>query len=208
MSSHHFVRENQEPALFILAVDSLHAEVIGELLEWVPTVVATLEVLENLASQGIKIDALVTQTPLDQPFAEIADAQFPLTVINLEGRSQLVSGLEYLIQSGQKAVNIIGYDHRETPLLEPFLPQLDLVIFDGPLRYFPVKDPAFKKWMPGGSIQLHGQENSFVEVGTERENTVHQIQHATFVETEEGTIHFKSTGIFWVGEFFGSNLQG
>ncbi|MCC5937697.1 MAG: thiamine pyrophosphokinase [Lunatimonas sp.] len=206
MSSHHFVRENQEPALFILRLESLHTEVIGELLEWVPTVVATQEVAEKLASHGIKIDAVVAELPLAIPLNELVDAQFPLTLVDREGRSPLVAGLEFMIRAGQKAVNLIGLDHREAFLLEPYLEQLDLVLFDGPLRYFPVKDPSFKKWVPGGSIQLHGRENSFVEVSTEQESTVHQIRHATFLEVEEGTIRLQSTELFWVGEFFVSGL--
>lgn len=206
MSSHHFVRQNQEPALFILEFDSLHTELIGELLEWVPTVLVTHDVLEKLASQGMKIDAVVAELPLNQALSEIADAQFPLAIVDSKGRSPLSVGLEYLIQSGQYAANLIGLDHRETPLLDPYLSQLDIVVFDGPLRYFPVRNPSFSKWMPEGNIQLHGRENSFVEVGNEHGRTIHQIRHATFLETEEGTVHFKSAELFWIGEFFDSRL--
>jgi hypothetical protein len=39
MSSHHFVRDQQEPALLILALEAFTYDSLGELLEWVPTVI-------------------------------------------------------------------------------------------------------------------------------------------------------------------------
>ncbi|MFD2144372.1 hypothetical protein [Mucilaginibacter antarcticus] len=40
MSSHHIVREKQEPALLVLGLDGFDEEQLGQLLEWSPTLMA------------------------------------------------------------------------------------------------------------------------------------------------------------------------
>lgn len=59
MSSHHIVREKQEPALFILDFDGFDEEYFGQLLEWSPTLVVSEDCYEKIARMGIKIDAVI-----------------------------------------------------------------------------------------------------------------------------------------------------
>ena len=56
MSSHHVVREKQEPALLVLGLDGFDDELLGQLLEWSPTVITTQQIAERLNAYGIKID--------------------------------------------------------------------------------------------------------------------------------------------------------
>ena len=46
MSSHHIVREKQEPALLVLGLDDFPDELLGQLLEWSPTVIVTADTVE------------------------------------------------------------------------------------------------------------------------------------------------------------------
>jgi len=62
MSSHHIVREKQEPALLILELGLFEEEHLGQLLEWSPTVLVNDASAEKLHSLGIKFDMLLTQT--------------------------------------------------------------------------------------------------------------------------------------------------
>ena len=57
MSSHHFVKEGQEPALFIL--DNIAFQYAESLLEWVPLVMVADSVLESVLQWGIKIDVVL-----------------------------------------------------------------------------------------------------------------------------------------------------
>jgi thiamine pyrophosphokinase len=59
MSSHHIVREKQEPALLVLGMDNFSDELLGQLLEWSPTVIATEIMAEKLNANGIKIDCVI-----------------------------------------------------------------------------------------------------------------------------------------------------
>ncbi len=60
MSSHHIVREKQEPALLVLGLDNFPNELLGQLLEWSPTVITTSQTAEKLIVNGIKIDWIIT----------------------------------------------------------------------------------------------------------------------------------------------------
>ena len=59
MSSHHFVKEQQEPAVFILDAEHIHLDRISGLLEWVPTILVSEKALDRVLSWGIKIDVIL-----------------------------------------------------------------------------------------------------------------------------------------------------
>lgn len=201
MSSHHIVRDQQEPALFLIKDDDLTLDVLGGLLEWVPTVVTTSDTFPLLAQLGMKVDCIVSQGSLSDELLFMAEEQQPIQILDSGPSDSYTAVLNYLSQSGHRAVNLVGFDHQKADLLQPFHQLLDLVIFDGPIRYFPVRHRSVEKWMPAGSVQLHGRENSLVEVSDSSGSKIYPIKHATFVEVAEGLCCFQGTELFWVGEF-------
>ncbi len=60
MSSHHFVKEQQEPALLILETEGFDVDRISPLLEWVPTVLVSQNVVETVISWGVKVDVILS----------------------------------------------------------------------------------------------------------------------------------------------------
>src|ERR671912_567944 len=56
MSSHHYVKEAQEPAL--LVADALADDHLLSLLEWSPVVLAASQALPKVASWGIRVDVV------------------------------------------------------------------------------------------------------------------------------------------------------
>jgi hypothetical protein len=63
MSSHHIVREKQEPALLIMSLEGFESENLGQILEWSPTLIVNEDIYELVDSMGIKIDAVLTKDP-------------------------------------------------------------------------------------------------------------------------------------------------
>ncbi|OYZ59471.1 MAG: hypothetical protein B7Y19_00955, partial [Sphingobacteriales bacterium 24-40-4] len=63
MSSHHIVREKQEPALLILSLEGFEYENLGQILEWSPTVIVQQDIYELADSLAFKIDAVITPDP-------------------------------------------------------------------------------------------------------------------------------------------------
>ncbi|UJP66030.1 thiamine pyrophosphokinase [Mongoliitalea daihaiensis] len=202
MSSHHFVKEQQEPALLILSTEGLSFEQVAPLLEWVPTVLVAQSEVDQVISWGIKIDLILAEMSYQQANFHLLEEQYPVKFVGVSQQDFLQEGLQYLIATKHGAVNIIGYPHSEVEYLLPFMEFLDIVIWDAPLRYFPIKSGQFKKWFSEGTqIQLHAPEGTFIEVKSPDSNELISIKHATIMELPEGSTAFKSNGLFWVGEF-------
>ena len=103
MSSHHIVREKQEPALLVLGLDSFSTELLGQLLEWSPTVIATPHTAEMLDNYGIKIDWVV---------ADSWDASIQSDIKQMPpgNDSPTETSLKYLVTHGYSSVNIVTDD--------------------------------------------------------------------------------------------------
>jgi hypothetical protein len=201
MSSHHFVKEQQEPALLILNTSGISFDQVAPLLEWVPTLLVAQEAVSVVISWGIKIDLILAEMDFQKANYNLLEEQYPVKFLGVQQGNFLEEGLQYLIASKHGAVNIIGLDHLKVFDLEPMLEFLDIVVWDGPIRYFPIKNGQFKKWFPDTSLQLHAPEGTILEIQTAEGNEMVQIKHATFIEVVEGTTVIKGKGIFWIGEF-------
>lgn len=201
MSSHHFVKEQQEPALLILDTKGFSYETIASLLEWSPTVLVAQESVLMVISWGIKIDLILAQMDFQKENYHLLEEQYPVKFLGVDKDEFLENGLQYLIATKHSAVNIIGFNHQDVFGLEEKLTFFDLVIWDAPMRYFPVKNGVFKKWFSSATLQLHAPEGTFIEVQEDSESQIHRITYATFIEVDEGTTVLKSDKIFWVGEF-------
>ncbi|WP_342646597.1 thiamine pyrophosphokinase [Mucilaginibacter sp. CSA2-8R] len=143
MSSHHIVREKQEPALLILSLENFGDEDLGQLLEWSPTLIATLPVAEQLVVYGIKVD-LIVANPVS--YFDQSDVKW----IPVDGQSNLQAGLDYLLTQGYPAVNIIT-DRLETDIFSAYINQINLVIFYQGKKIYAIAS-GFSKWRPAGQV--------------------------------------------------------
>ncbi len=144
MSSHHIVREKQEPALLVLGLNGFDADWLGQLLEWSPTLIANTLTALQLMAGGIYVDGLLT----NQPYNPTTQAN--LRLIYTEPGLQLQSGLSYLINQGYPAVNIVTDEFMLADYL-PFFNHVNLVIFYQQQKIYAVKS-GFQKWKPAGSL--------------------------------------------------------
>lgn len=105
MSSHHFVREGQEPALFILEATN-YSEAEG-LLEWAPLVIVAEAALQEVLLWGIKIDVVIAgQHTIEELTAKLAD-QAPIKIL-AAGNDPVEMVLLFLTNLGQSAVSIMS----------------------------------------------------------------------------------------------------
>jgi len=166
MSSHHIVREKQEPALLILELGLFEEEHLGQLLEWSPTVLVNDESAEKLQSLGVKFDVLITQT-------ENTFLQENLRVILVE-EGALQTGLQFLIHEKYPAVNIIAGKRSMQDFL-PYADQITLVIFSNHQKIYPVNS-GFSKWKAAGEIiEMIGTPADLEQSGLEQINQ-HQFK--------------------------------
>jgi thiamine pyrophosphokinase len=157
MSSHHVVREKQEPALLVLGLDHFPDELLGQLLEWSPTVIATADTAEILISRGIKVDWIIAGGDEDAPQSDVKRMS--------AGDNNLTdAALKFLAESEYPAVNIIT-DELNLADYEHFVNRIDLVIFHDGRRIFPVVS-SFRKWKPAGEwIYIYGAPSNLVADG-------------------------------------------
>ena len=148
MSSHHFVREGQEPAL--LMVDVVSWEIIGPLLEWAPLVIVTDTVLETALQWGIKVDAVIGSAEQSTGLNDRLADQGPVDIlIQAAGTDALGASLSYLFQTHQSAINIITAD--PSPLIDTIIyntPPLDISLITTQHRWSLFKSGPYKKWHP------------------------------------------------------------
>jgi thiamine pyrophosphokinase len=140
MSSHHIVREKQEPALLILSLAGFDTEHLGQLLEWSPTLIAAAPVADELLSADIHIDYLLTEDIAATP------AQPGLQMITTIPDEFLNTGLQFLIDKGYPEVNVITHNFDPT-LYGPHFESINLVVYSCQQKIYTIKR-GFEKWLP------------------------------------------------------------
>jgi thiamine pyrophosphokinase len=184
MSSHHIVREKQEPALLVLGLDNFPDEMLGQLLEWSPTVITTPQTAEKLVAYGIKIDWIITNGE-----DEISQSDVKLMSAGNDNLSD--AALKFLAGNEYPAVNIIT-DELDLKDYERFANKIGLVIFHNHKKIYQV-NPGFSKWKPAGeTIDLLSPVNKLVCKGLEHvKNGQYQTTHDGFF-----SIHFDDPFLF------------
>ncbi len=143
MSSHHIIREKQEPALLVLGMDSFDDELLGQLLEWSPTVMVTQEIAEKLNAYGIKVDWIITDNVG-------GDVQSDVKVLPVGEYPIISTALKYLTANNYPAVNVVTDEFALDDYL-PYADKINLVIFYNNQKIYPITS-GFSKWKPAGEI--------------------------------------------------------
>lgn len=143
MSSHHIVREKQEPALLILSLDGFSEELLGQLLEWSPTVIVTPSTAEKVHAYGTKIDWLLTD-------GITSELQLNVKMLPAGNDSFVEAALKYLIAHGYHAVNVVT-DHFELKDYLFYIDKITLVIYYGHQKIYAISS-GFSKWKPAGEV--------------------------------------------------------
>jgi thiamine pyrophosphokinase len=156
MSSHHIVRDEQEPALIIANGQSCSFELMGQLLEWSPVVMVLDGAIHRVLELGIKIDVVLGDFDKTENWEELLANQQPVEVVHTpdQNKTDLEKGLDYLIAKGHKAVNILWAtgkraDHAINNLstLVKYKNQITIVMLDDHSRIFNLPT-HFTKWFP------------------------------------------------------------
>lgn len=151
MSSHHIVKEKQEPALYIHCLGNFDEEQLGQLLEWSPTLLVAANQYEKVLSLGIKVDVVIGHDELQN---QQENTKYIAAEIN-----ELTTAINYLITQQYPAVNVIGATNSFEGLTN-YLPQINLVLFNQNQKSYPIKN-GFKIWKPAGTIFSINCENDF-----------------------------------------------
>lgn len=168
MSSHHIVKDKQEPALIIANGQECSDELLGQLLEWNPFVVVLDNAIYRVMHKGIKPDLWMGDFDKGHDFEDIREKLYPLEIVHTpnQDKTDLEKAVDLLVERGFPAVNIVWAtgrraDHTITNItnLVRHKEKIKAVMFDDYSKIFPL--PAnFEKWYPAGTVL------SLIPVGT------------------------------------------
>lgn len=196
MSSHHFVKEGQEPALLILDAPSF--EVAGPLLEWAPMVIVAQQAIDDVLLWNIKVDVVLAKDADVKDLGSKLASQAPLTILgHSPEESPLINALYFLIRKKQSAVNIFSSQAIETiELVESFAPELQISVMDGALKWSAISSGHFEKWMTANS-------RFFLKEGRQQQPVVFRgLKNLGdhYESLNDGMVKLESASLFWVGE--------
>jgi thiamine pyrophosphokinase len=153
MSSHHIIRDKQEPALIIANGEACSMEILDQLLEWSPTVIVLDGALERVVAMGIKVDVWLGDFDHKQAM-DVSD--YPLKKIHTpdQNLTDLEKAFDYLIEEGYPAVNVLWatgkrMDHTLNNFhsMVQYGRRLKIVFFDDYSTSY-LLPPSFEKWYP------------------------------------------------------------
>ena len=154
MSSHHIVRDEQEPALLIDDAKTLSLEFIELLLEWSPTVVVTTNALDEVLHWGIKIDVVIAKFEQVEELKPRLKPQSPVKLLAFESNDLLNAGFVYLLDNRYPAVNVLAdiFNTRILDMVKELSAEIDTVLFYNNQKWVYVKNGLFQKWVNTGQF--------------------------------------------------------
>lgn len=159
MSSHHIVRDDQEPALIIANGAACSKELMDQLLEWSPLVIVLDNAIDRVIELGIKVDVLLGD--FDEGFdpEKYKEMQYPLEIVYSpdQEKTDLEKAFDYLIERKIPAANVIWAtgkraDHTITNItnIVRYRNKLKIVILDDHSKVF-LLPQKFEKWYPANT---------------------------------------------------------
>jgi thiamine pyrophosphokinase len=157
MSSHHVVRDLQEPALIIANGEACSLELLGELLEWSPYVVVLDGAIHRVLELEIKVDVLLGDFDRNEiPLETIKAKQDAIEIVHTpdQNKTDLEKAIDFLIQKGHRAVNVLWAtgkraDHTLANItgIVRFKNQITITMIDDYSVIYQLPE-KFQKWYP------------------------------------------------------------
>lgn len=213
MSSHHIVRDDQEPALIIANGAACNPELLGQLLEWSPLVIVLDSAMERVLELGIKVDVLLGDFDRGFDPEYYKEKQYPLEIVHTpnQDKTDLEKAFDYLVERNIPAVNVVWAtgkraDHTITNItnIVRYRNLLKIVILDDHSKIF-LLPQKFEKWytantplslIPIGEVSgLHSQnlayplQNDTLTIGYKTGSSNHvQTDGMVIIEHQKGDL--------------------
>jgi hypothetical protein len=194
MSSHHFVKEGQEPALII--AEPVAFQVVQPLLEWAPLVIVFEDAIDHVLSWGIKTDVILSANLPADSLLEKAAHQHPFEIVSSNKNQMLDDAIQLAIKKNQHFVTIAVADaHRYLKKYNARLNEVDISIIDEHAKWSLIPSGTFTKWFStNGVFYLQAPANFHID------GHVKQIDLSKYHVQSDSIIRVKSDSFFWIGE--------
>lgn len=213
MSSHHIVRDDQEPALIIANGAACNPELLGQLLEWSPLVIVLDSAIERVMELDIKVDVLLGDFDRGFDANYYKEKQYPIEIVHTpdQNKTDLEKAFDYLFERNIPAVNVVWAtgkrtDHTITNLtnIVRYRDKLKIVILDDHSKVF-LLPKKFEKWytantpislIPIGHVTgIHSEnlfyplQNDYLTIGYRTGSSNHVVEDGIVkIEHDEGDL--------------------
>lgn len=209
MSSHHIVRDQQEPAVVIHRLEHFPIPILHALLEWSPTVVCCEPSIDFYIQQGLKLDVALLHNLNYEFWKNKLEEQQPIQTIAISDCEFLTTGLTLLKKSNHKSANIVSERSALFEVVQSCLqwvPDMDVVIFTEAHRHVLHRFETFKKWLPARTDIFISEVNNsthFTTTGFEANLTNDSLAHEIHLTTkQDGEVTIRSNNTpFLVSEY-------
>lgn len=163
MSSHHVVRDKQEPALIIANGAACKMSLVNDLLEWSPFVVVLDGAIHRVLDLKIKVDVLLGDFDRNEVNeATIRESQDSIEIVHTpdQEKTDLEKAIDFLIERGHRAVNIVWATGRRADhtignitSMVRFRDKITITMLDdySTIYLLPKAPEAFQKWYTKGT---------------------------------------------------------
>ena len=158
MSSHHYVKEGQEPALIVANGESCSYDLLTQIMEWCPYVVALAGAYNRLNELGVFADLVIGDLDSISDVNRNQKTQF-LQIDNQEN-TDLEKAIDHLIAKGYQTLNIVWatgkrIDHTINNLTTlAKYPNCNIVIYNDHSKMFLIPNNFSKIYKKGDFISL------------------------------------------------------
>ena len=158
MSSHHFVKEGQEPALIVANGQSCSYELLTQIIEWSPYVVALDGAYNRLSELQVFADLVLGD--MDSLVTLPASKKTQFIKIDSQEKTDLEKAIDYLIEKGYQDINVVWatgkrLDHTINNVVTlAKYPNSKIVIYDDYSKVFIVPKTFEKVYKKGDLISL------------------------------------------------------
>lgn len=185
MSSHHFVKEGQEPA--ILIVDQIPFRQAEPFLEWSPLVMVTESVVDHVVAWGIKVDVVFARPEKVGHLTGQLAHHAPVKIIACTAEELLQTAFYFSVNARQKSLAILSCNPNSYFQIKDFsIPHPEISIVTDNMKWSLIQSGRFDKWLPANET-VHVYEDRNEILRTEK----------------DGVIEIKRSGFFWIGEEIG-----
>ena len=206
MSSHHIVRDEQEPALLLWEPGQLTFEQAGELLEWSPRVIVHQQALEEALQWGIKLDAVWASPVLLEQVTAAVDHQQPVSVLPFSAeKPPLQEVLQWLKAINQRSLYLLANAENSNfsllQQLEGLQQMVQVQVISHNWRYSYFSKGLAQKWFPADSclrIVAFGEKPAHNALDTANPAEDQQLQE--LLVEQAGMVEVKGSAAFWLGE--------
>lgn len=162
MSSHHFVKEGQEPLLFVMAVQENSRKMLDQLLSWSPKLVVAEKAISELEQWSIKMDEVHVNKDHADSWGDSLSYQWPINVVGMV-TDHFELSLDKLIKSeGHQDINILtdlSFDQLKNLLTDliPYIDDSTIRVFGSDYEVFPVTKKCERFFPVMTHLKVYGE---------------------------------------------------